>query len=99
MAIVIIHSRTKEKISGTFTYEWSRHDFHRTQGGKLSCKSRLVTRKRAMEIIQEHGLVIAHKTRDGEVYDTQQGDFRAMFPNGLTDKADISIIEKTNNLV
>lgn len=98
MALIVIRSKTKEKISCTFCYEWSVHSAHRTAGGELVMKSHLVTRERALQIIDKRGLIVAHHTKDGEIYDTPEGDFKALFPRGLRMRDEVYMIEKTDNL-
>ena len=41
--------------------------------------SRQVTRREAMQYIEDNGLVLAHKTKDGEIYDLPGQPFRDMF--------------------
>ena len=98
MATIVIHSITKEKISGTFCFEWTKTVASRSRYGTLSMMSRLVDRKKAKEIIEKNGLVESYSTRDGEVYDTPDGAFRALFPEGLNRKDEIEIIERLDRL-
>lgn len=99
MAIIVIRSKTMEKISGTYSIEWSVTEAGRSSDGKLWQRSRLVSRKRGQQIIRERGLVMSHETPDGEVYDTPNGDFKALFPEGLRSKDDERKIESIDNLV
>ena len=98
MATIVIRSRSKEKISGSFTFEWSVHTFHRLKNGELIAKNKLIDRAKALKIIESKGLVEAIRTKDGEIYDTPEGDFKALFPDGIRTKADNEAIEKTDKL-
>lgn len=51
--------------------------------GNATLKATEITREEALDYIENHELIEAHKTRDGEVYDTPAGDFKALFPYGL----------------
>lgn len=93
MATIIIHSRTKEKISGTYCMEWSKHVFHRLANGKLDVKSRRVSKSVALGVIQKLGLVEAYRTIDGEIYDTPDGELKKLFPEGIRSQKDLSAIE------
>ena len=97
MATIVIHSRTKERISCTYGYEWSMHVGHRLRDGSLIMKSRLIDKKKAQEIIEKEGLVECHRTADGEVYDTKFGNFKEMFPRGYS-REDEKVIDKIDNL-
>lgn len=98
MATIVMHSITKEKISGTCCYEWSVTEAHRTRSGELYMRSMLVKRPKAQQIIEERGLVEAYSTREGTIYDTPDGAFKALFPYGLRNKFDIEQIEKTDRI-
>lgn len=98
MATIVMHSITKEKISGTCCYEWSVTEAHRIRSGELYMRSMLVKRSKALQVIEKHGLVEAYSTREGTIYDTPEGDFKALFPRGLRTKRDIEAIEKTDRL-
>ena len=98
MGMIVIRSRTKEKISGTFCFEWSVHTYKRDCYGDLLIISRLVDRHKAQEVINRLGLVESHHTKDGEIYDTPDGAFKALFPYGLRNKFDIEQIEKTDRI-
>ena len=98
MGIIVIRSRTKERISGTFCFEWSVHTYRRNSWGYLQITSKLVDRHKALELIKRHGLVKSLTTKDGEIYDTPDGAFKALFPEGLRDKFDIIQIEKTDRI-
>ena len=43
----------------------------------------VITEKRAHEIIEQKGLVLAFKSEDGEVYDTPNKDFLKTHGNGI----------------
>lgn len=96
MGIIVIRSRTKERISGTFRFEWSVHTYGRNSLGELQIKSKLVDRHKAQDEINRLGLVESYRTKDGEIYDTQDGAFKALFPYGLRNKLDIEQIENTD---
>ena len=98
MATIVIHSRTQEKISGTCGYEWSKHTFHRLMSGELVTKSVLLTRQKALDVIRRLGLVESHRTEDGEIYDTPDGEFKRLFPDGVRTKQDLQKIEQIDNL-
>ena len=98
MAKIILHSKTTEKISRTCCYEWSEHTFKRGPDGKLITKSRLLDKQKAQRIIKKYGLVESFSTKDGEVYDTPEGDFKKLFPNGIQNKDDAAAIEKVDKL-
>ena len=94
MATIVIHSRTKEKISCTYCWEWSLHTFYRRLGGELITTNKLIDKKKALSIIDKLGLVEVHRSADGEIYDTPGGDLKRLFPRGLNDKVDILEISK-----
>ena len=98
MVTFVIRSRTKEKISGTFSFEWSVHEAVRNRAGTLFLSSRMIDRQKALAIIEKHGLVECYRTRDGEIYDTKERDLKALFPQGIKDKNDEYLIEKTDRL-
>ena len=98
MTTIVIRSLTKERISCTFCYEWSRHDAYRDGHGILHLKSKLITRKKALELIERLGLVESHLRKIGEIYDTPEGDFKALFPDGIKSKSDFEAIEKTDKI-
>ena len=98
MAIIVIHSLTKERISGTYTFEWSWHKINRLLNGELVIKSHLVNKDKAKMIIDREGLTVAYKTKKGEVYDTPGQDLKALFPMGLQAKSDIDAIEKVDRI-
>lgn len=96
MATIVIHSRTQEKISGTYSFEWSLHKGWRDGRGELHIESRLLSREKAEAFINRKGLVESHSTRDGEIYDTPDGAFKQLFPNGVRgfENGIIEIIDK-----
>ena len=98
MTTIIIRSRTKERISGTFSFEWSRHDAWRDERGGLHVKNTLLSRQKAQRVIERLGLVESFRTKDGEIYDTPEGDFKALFPNGIKGRAENEIIEHTDKI-
>lgn len=98
MATIVIRSLTKERISCTCCYEWSRHDAWRDGHGILHLKSKLITRKKALELIERLGLVESHRRKFGEIYDTPNEDFKALFPDGIKSKMDFDTIERTDNI-
>ena len=98
MATIVIRSRTKERISGTYCWEWSLHIFHRLLNGEIVATNKLIDKKKAQSIIERRGLVESIRTADGSIYDTPDGDFKRLFPYGVRTKGDIDAIEKTNRL-
>jgi len=98
MVTIVIRSRTKERISGTFCFEWSMHKAWRDSRGELHMENHLLTRQKAQAIIERRGLVESYSTKDGEIYDTPEGDFKALFPFGLLQKEDMETISKTDKL-
>ena len=98
MATIIIRSRTKERISGNYFWEWSVHTFHRLVDGELISQNRKIDKKKAMSIIERRGLVETFKTADGSIYDTPEMGFKKLFPYGLRTKEDIKEIEKTDRI-
>lgn len=62
----------------------------------LTMSSRLVTKQKAYETIKRLGLVEAYSTTSGQIYDTPDGAFKALFPDGLHNWEDIAIIEKAD---
>lgn len=98
MATIVIRSTTKELITGSFSYEWSVHQGWRDNNGKLHIKSRLITRSKAQQIIQKLNLKECYSDRHGEIYDTPEDGFKAMFPDGVRGREDNETIEKINRL-
>lgn len=98
MAIIVIRSRTKERISGTFCFEWSVTEAIRRRSGSLIMRTYLTTRDKAKDIIKSNGLVESYSTNDGEVYDTPDGNFKALFPDGIRTKAEREMIEKLDRI-
>ena len=94
MATIVIRSKVMERISGTFYFEWRVVRGGRNALGQLSVNSHLTTKKRALMYIKKYGLVLSHSNRDGDVYDTPEGDFKALFPKGLCVKSEINQIER-----
>ena len=99
MATIVIRSLTKEKISGTCCYEWSVTEAHRNSKGELFMRSKLVNRFKARQIIARHGLVESYTQKEGQIFDTPAGDFKALFPNGIETKEDKEAIRKTDNII
>ena len=98
MAIVIIRSKTKEICTGTCCFEYSLHTASRTAAGSLVFTSTIVERRVAKEIIKERGLVESYRTEDGEVYDTPNGDFKALFPEGIHTIGEKILIERADKI-
>ena len=92
--IIVIKSKVMERISGPFYVEWRAVSGSRNDQGKLTVLSHLIPKKRALSLIKKKNLVLSYTSRDGEVYDTPTGDFKALFPEGLTVKSEIEQIEK-----
>lgn len=85
-------------ISGTFCMEWRVTEASRSPFGFLSVRHSLVTREKAMAVIRQHGLVKSLKTPDGVLYDTPDGEFKALFPLGLRDKDERYMIERIDKV-
>ena len=98
MPIIVIKSRTQERITGTYSTEYSCHIARRTADGTLYLVNNLVSRKKAQKLVREHGLVLSHNTQDGEIYDTPTGSFKALFPNGIQTMKDMRTIETVDKL-
>ena len=98
MATIVIRSRTKEKVSCTYLWEWSVHTFHRTMSGELITKNKRIDKHKAQELIKKHGLVEAYKTLDGEIYDTPDREFKKLFPYGIRGKEERELIERTDRI-
>ena len=96
MATIVIRSKTKSRIDGTCYPEYSVHYINRTRTGELYISSRLITKERSYAMIKRLGLVESYSTNDGQIYDTPEGDLKALFPNGLHNKKEIEIIEKAD---
>lgn len=98
MPLIVIKSRTRERITGTYSTEYSCHFARRTEFGALSLASQLVTRAKAKKLIREFRLVLSHNTPDGEIYDTPTGSFKALFPNGIQTMKDMRTIETVDRI-
>lgn len=48
--------------------------------------ARQVTRREAMDYVEEHGLVPALETKDGTIWDTPDREFQRMFPMNTKEK-------------
>lgn len=98
MAIIVMWSKTKEKISCTVRFEWSVTRARRNSAGKLSMKTDLVTREAAELLIEKHGLTECYRTKDGVIYDTPGQDFKALFPEGLKRKEEREMVERMDRI-
>ena len=96
--MIVIRSKTMEIISKTYCVEYSLHTASRTSGGSLVFSSRLIDRRRAKEIIDKKGLVESYRTEDGEIYDTPNGDFKALFPEGIHTIGEKILIERADKI-
>lgn len=94
MAVIILHSRVMERISGTFCFEWRYVSGYRNGMGELVLRSKPTTKSRALAAIKRHGLVLSHSTNDGQLFDTPAGDFKALFPDGIRSREEMSLIDK-----
>lgn len=82
-ATIVIHSRVRSVIGAETSMEW--HSVTATgKAGSVVVDSEEIDRAEARRIIDKYGLVIAHEEADGEIYDTPDGDFKALFPLGAT---------------
>lgn len=98
MATIVIRSRTREIISGTCCYEYSVHTASRMSSGSLYFTSKLIDRKKAKAIIEKKGLVESYRADEGEIYDTPEGDFKALFPRGIRTIGDKILIERADKI-
>ena len=98
MATIVIHSKTKDMIFGLVKYQWSGHKIFRRHDGRLKIESYLLDKDEAKTVIDKFGLIVVHKTEDGEVYDTPEQNLKTLFPSGLRRKEDILEIEKIDKL-
>ena len=98
MVTIVIRSFTKELVTGSGCYEWSITQASRNSYGQLFMFTKLVTKAKARKTIEDLGLVESYSTRDGEIFDTPEGDFKALFPQGIRTFADKMKIEQTDRL-
>ena len=98
MAMIVIRSKTTEIISKTCCFEYSLHTASRTSSGELIFHSKLIDRKRAKEIIEKKGLIESYRTGDGEIYDTPEGDFKSLFPEGIHTIGEKILIERADKI-
>jgi len=82
-ASCIIKSKMKEKVTGSVVPEWGRVTAVRTGGGVVSFRWNSLTEASAKEEIERDGLKEAYRDRYGVVYDTPDGMFKSIFPDGL----------------
>ena len=92
-ATVILHSRTKTPIFGYTNMIWSEHTAIGTPGHKIRIRSTELTKEQALARIEALGLVEVHRTKHGEVYDTPDGKFKFMFPDGLSGLQEYRLIQ------
>lgn len=81
--IAIIHSRVKSRIFGETAMQWHLLTGTMKKSGP-DIKAEEIERREALFLIRENGLVVTYSTDDGDIYDTPQQDFKAMFPNGVS---------------
>ena len=98
MATIVIRSRTIEKISRTCCWEYTVTRTRTDDKGLLRFYTKLITKDQAEDIIEENNLVEAHRTEDGEIYDTPDGAFKALFPNGVRTSREKYLIENVDNI-
>ena len=98
MATIVIRSYSKELITGAGCFEWSVTKARRCADGELYMHSMLVTKTKARELIDKLGLVESYSTPDGEIFDTPDGEFKKLFPNGIRSNKEKLMIEKVDNL-
>jgi len=94
MNTIVMRSKVREKITGSCYFEWCRVRGRRDAWGYLHLDYKRMTREKALELIDELGLVESHRAKDGDVYDTPDGAFKALFPEGVRDVADSMEIDK-----
>lgn len=98
MPIIIIRSKTVERLTGTCAFEYKYVAGSRDSRGRLLILARLVSRKRAKKVIEKRGLVRAYSNEDGTIYDTEDRAFKALFPQGVKTAEEMDQIEKVDNL-
>ena len=98
MNIIVIRSKTIEKISGTCSYEYSQHRTWHDKDGHMRIYSQLISKQKAQQLITQYGLVETHSTSDGEIYDTPEKSFKALFPKGIRTIRQKNLIESLDNI-
>lgn len=73
----------KSKVLNRITHETDIVWVKFTKNGRRVRPCEL-SRAEAREKIEAAGLVCVYKDKDGEVYDTPEGDFKKLFPSGLS---------------
>lgn len=73
----------KSKVLNLITHETDIVWVKFTKDGRRVCPCEL-SRAEAREKIETAGLVCVYKDKNGEVYDTPEGDFKRLFPFGLS---------------
>ena len=58
----------------------------------------LVPKKKALSLIEKHGLVESFICKYGTVYDTPEGALKKIFPSWSRTKEDIAEIEKVDKI-
>jgi hypothetical protein len=94
MATIVMRSKVKEKITGSCFFEWCRIDGRRDRFGYLHLTYRRLSREKADELIDKLGLKESHRAKEGDIYDTPEGAFKALFPDGVRDRLDSMEIDK-----
>jgi len=98
MAIIIIRSKTVERITGLCCYEYSRHSTWYDKAGRLRITSQLISRKKAHQLIKEHGLIAQYERPEGKIYDTPDQSFKALFPEGVKSAYQKKLIESVDEI-
>lgn len=98
MAIIIIRSKTVEKITGMCAYEYSQHRTWYDQYGHLRIYSQLLSRKKAQQLINKYGLVVQYDAPEGKIYDTPDQAFKSLFPDGIRTLAQKRLIESVDEV-
>lgn len=98
MATIVIRSFTIVPFVGIGGFEYSVTRAYRLSTGQLYMHTDLITKERARFLIKKLGLVESYSTEDGEVYDTPDGEFKALFPKGLKNRAEREMIEHTDKI-
>ena len=98
IATIVIRSKTKEIISGTVFYEYCLLHAWRDGMGLLRTRGKSITRQEAKAYVKANGLTEVYSTRDGDIFETPDRPFKALFPNGIRNRQELEAIEKTNRI-
>ena len=97
IASIVIKDKVTERVTKTVIPEWGLVTAVRSCDGDLAVVFRELTKEEAMERVEREGLVEVYRDRHGVVYDTQDRDFRKLFPTGVS-HSDGKILESIDRL-